>query len=245
MVEKCFFCDVQKRRDDKIIIENKDFFSRYDDFPISKGHVEVIPKRHIRSFVELSPGQLKSFFNLLKKTKIILQEKFNPDGFNIGINEGESAGQSIPHLHIHVIPRYRGDVKNPRGGVRNIFPDKADYVPDAQKIPSLKNYFQNKIVYNKLIRDRIPEIIEKGGKNPIVHVASDTEYWKSLREKLKEEVLEFDKDSSMEEFADVLEVLNAIGNFKKFSREDVKKIKEEKAEKRGRFRKRLILDEVN
>jgi predicted house-cleaning noncanonical NTP pyrophosphatase (MazG superfamily) len=99
--------------------------------------------------------------------------------------------------------------------------------------------------YNKLVRDKIPEIIKKSGKNPITHVASEEEYWKSLREKLKEEVFEFDKDPSMEEFADVLEVLDAIGNFKKFKRDEIKNIKEEKAEKRGRFKKRLILDEVS
>ena len=99
--------------------------------------------------------------------------------------------------------------------------------------------------YNKLIRDKIPEIIKNNGKNSITHIASDSEYWKSLKKKLKEEVMEFDKDSSEEEFADILEVLEAIKDFKKFNQNNIEDIKEKKAEERGRFKKKLILDEVN
>jgi|SRR3989344_2089510 len=99
--------------------------------------------------------------------------------------------------------------------------------------------------YNKLIRDKIPEIIKNNGKNPITHIASDNEYWESLKEKLKEEVIEFDKDSNEEEFADVLEVLEAIKDFKNFNQNNIEEIKEKKAEERGKFKKKLILDEVN
>ena len=144
MTKKCLFCDIQKQKDDKRILENEDFFSRYDDgFPVSKGHAEVIPKDHIPSLFDLSAQQSANCYDLLKKTKNLIQEKFNPDGFNIGVNEGKAAGQSIPHLHIHIIPRYRGDVKNPRGGIRNVFPDKADYIPEIKKIPSLRDYFSD------------------------------------------------------------------------------------------------------
>ncbi len=140
MAKKCFFCDIQEQKDDKRIIENEDFFSRFDDFPVSKGHAEIILKIHIASIFELSSQQIQNLFSLLNETKKLLEEEFNPDGFNIGINDGEFAGQSIFHLHIHLIPRYIGDVKNPRGGVRNIFPSRADYTPEIKKIPSRKDY---------------------------------------------------------------------------------------------------------
>jgi len=140
MIQKCFFCDIQKQKDNKRIIENKDFFSRYDDFPVSNGHAEIIPKSHISSIFELSTQQISGLFELLTETKKIIEKKFNPDGFNIGVNEGESAGQSVFHLHVHLIPRYKGDVKNPRGGIRNIFSKNADYTPEAKKIPSRKDY---------------------------------------------------------------------------------------------------------
>lgn len=143
MTKKCFFCDIQKQKDNKKILENEDFFSRYDDFPVSKGHTEVISKDHISSLFDLSTQQLANCYDLLKKTKNLIQEKFKPDGFNIGVNEGKAAGQSIPHLHIHIIPRYNGDVKNPRGGIRNIFPKKADYIPEMEKIPSLRDYISD------------------------------------------------------------------------------------------------------
>lgn len=99
--------------------------------------------------------------------------------------------------------------------------------------------------YNKLIRDKIPEIIKSKGKTSTTHIASDEEYWKSLKEKLKEEVIEFDKDSNEEEFADVLEVLEAIKEFKNFNQDNIEHIKEKKAKEKGKFKEKIILDEVN
>ena len=97
--------------------------------------------------------------------------------------------------------------------------------------------------YNKLVRDNIPEyIVSKGGK-PIIHVADDAEYWQKLKEKLSEEVQEFQKDENMEELADLLEVLDAIVDFKQFNKEEVNKIREKKAEERGKFKKKIILEE--
>lgn len=97
--------------------------------------------------------------------------------------------------------------------------------------------------YNKLVRDNIPEIIESKGEKAVTHIATETEYWEKLKEKLTEEVKEFSEAESIEELADVLEVLDAIIAYKKFTPEDIEKIKSEKAQKRGKFDKRIILEE--
>ena len=109
------------------IIENKYAFAIYDSYPATKGHSLVIPKRQIKEIFELNKEEYESCFELVRKVKDLLITKFKPEGFNIGVNCGEVAGQTIFHAHIHVIPRYKGDVPNPRGGVRNIIPGKGDY----------------------------------------------------------------------------------------------------------------------
>ena len=111
----------------KKIIENENAFAIYDGFPVSKGHVLVIPKRVVAEIFDLNDEEYSSCFNLVKDVKKILEEEFKPDGFNIGINNGEKAGQTIFHAHVHVIPRYSGDVDNPRGGIRHVIPGKGDY----------------------------------------------------------------------------------------------------------------------
>ena len=97
---------------------------------------------------------------------------------------------------------------------------------------------------SKLVRDKIPETIRKDNQKPIIHTANDSEYWQSLKDKLKEEVNEFDKESSKEEFADILEVLEAIGKLKHFNPKEIKQIKEDKAKLRGKFEKRIILEKI-
>jgi diadenosine tetraphosphate (Ap4A) HIT family hydrolase len=98
-----------------------------DAYPVSPGHTLILPKRHIASFFETTEAERKDLLELLERTRDELQSKHKPDGFNIGINDGRAAGQTVMHLHIHLIPRYAGDREDPRGGVRWIFPDKADY----------------------------------------------------------------------------------------------------------------------
>ena len=97
--------------------------------------------------------------------------------------------------------------------------------------------------YNKLVRDKIPEYIRKKGETAITRIADETEYWQKLKEKLIEEINEFNKNENTEEFADILEVIDTIAEYKKFDRKEIEKIKAEKAEAKGKFRKRIILDE--
>jgi diadenosine tetraphosphate (Ap4A) HIT family hydrolase len=137
----CFFCDIQEQRDSQLITANDFFVARYDDFPVAKGHAEIFPKEHIESVFDLPAEQQWAFFDILNKVKSILAEKYQPDGFNIGINEGRAAGKTMDHLHLHVIPRYWRDIASPRDGVRNIIPTKGDYKKDIQARPDRIKYF--------------------------------------------------------------------------------------------------------
>ena len=98
-----------------------------DAFPVSPGHTLIIPRRHVGSFFELTPPERARMFELLTQAKAELDGTLQPDGFNIGINDGAAAGQTVAHLHLHLIPRYRGDTPDPRGGVRWVLPAKAKY----------------------------------------------------------------------------------------------------------------------
>ena len=120
----CPFCDVHNPC---IILENEIAFAIYDGFPVSPGHSLIIPRRHISSFFEATSEEQLSFLDLISKVQQLLKNEYSPDGFNIGINDGEAAGQTVMHLHIHLIPRYLGDVEDPRGGLRWIIPEKAVY----------------------------------------------------------------------------------------------------------------------
>jgi diadenosine tetraphosphate (Ap4A) HIT family hydrolase len=120
----CHFCQINEL---KIVLANSRALAIYDGYPISPGHTLIIPKRHIASFFELTAEEQTAMLALLAEMRQILQKERNPDGFNIGINDGVAAGQTVMHLHIHLVPRYADDMTDPRGGVRWIFPDKAAY----------------------------------------------------------------------------------------------------------------------
>lgn len=102
-------------------------FAIEDKFPVSKGHTLIIPKRKISNYFELSFQEQSACWYLLNLVKKDLVKNFSPAGFNIGININEAAGQTVPHSHIHIIPRYEGDVESPRGGVRGVIPSKKEY----------------------------------------------------------------------------------------------------------------------
>ena len=119
----CPFCNVEREK----ILETEMSFAIYDGFPVNEGHALIIPKKHIANYFDLSLEEQKDCIELLNRVKAIVQEKYNPDGFNVGININEAAGQTVPHVHIHLIPRYDGDVELPRGGVRGVIPGKKNY----------------------------------------------------------------------------------------------------------------------
>lgn len=121
---QCPFCTLDSSR---IIASNDHAVAILDGFPVSKGHTLIIPKRHIASLFEATVEEQTALLELLAQARQQLQDDLKPDGFNIGINDGSAAGQTVMHLHIHLIPRYAGDQPDPRGGVRWIFPDKAAY----------------------------------------------------------------------------------------------------------------------
>jgi len=120
----CPFCTLPRER---ILGENKHAVWIRDGYPVSPGHSLVIPRRHVGSFFEVTDEERGDMLALLDLAKAAAADEFNPDGYNVGINDGPSAGQTVPHLHIHLIPRFKGDMPDPRGGVRWIIPAKADY----------------------------------------------------------------------------------------------------------------------
>ncbi|WP_298393721.1 HIT family protein [Flavobacterium sp.] len=111
----------------ELIVETATVFSFYDKYPVTEGHALIVPKRLVSNYFDLTLKEQMACWIVANKVKTILQEKFNPDGFNIGINIKEEAGQTVPHCHIHIIPRYKGDVENPRGGIRGVIPSKKEY----------------------------------------------------------------------------------------------------------------------
>lgn len=137
--KKDFFCKVaQKEVDRPLIGENDTFMALADGYGVTPGHALIVPKEHIESFFSLTSKQLQDAFSLLKdcKEKILGNitdrqakgEPINaPTGFNIGINEGAQAGRTVHHLHMHLIPRYPGDMDDPKGGVRGVIPEKQKY----------------------------------------------------------------------------------------------------------------------
>lgn len=124
MAESCIFCIPGP---EETILENQYAYARYDKTPVSPGHLLIIPKRHFKSIFDATNTEYDALWNLIKTARSFLDTKFSPDGYNIGINDGSAAGQTIMHLHIHLIPRYFGDTKDPRGGVRGVIPGKQQY----------------------------------------------------------------------------------------------------------------------
>ena len=123
--KECIFCNLDPNRE--IIAQNDLALAFFDAFPVNPGHALIIPKRHVADYFDLTEDEVAAMQVLLREVKAIVEKRFNPDGYNIGVNVNAAAGQSVFHVHMHLIPRYKGDVENPKGGVRGVIPSKQKY----------------------------------------------------------------------------------------------------------------------
>lgn len=126
-MNECIFCTLPET---DILSENEMAQAFFDKFPVNEGHALIIPKRHFASLFEATQEEIKSIWQLVEQVKEELDKRLHPDGYNVGVNVGAAAGQTVFHLHVHVIPRYQGDVSDPRGGIRKI---KKSLVPYAEE----------------------------------------------------------------------------------------------------------------
>jgi len=120
----CPFCTIDPTR---ILHESGLVRILRDGFPVSPGHLLLVPRRHIVSWFDATPEEQQALTSAIAVARSLVEQEHQAHGYNVGMNLGEAAGQTVMHLHLHVIPRYRGDVASPRGGVRHVIPAKADY----------------------------------------------------------------------------------------------------------------------
>jgi diadenosine tetraphosphate (Ap4A) HIT family hydrolase len=114
-----------------VIAENALAYARRDNNALSRGHVLVVPKRHVANFFDMNPEEQGAVLALLNQAERSIRKEHSPDGYNIGVNVGKAGGQSRMHVHVHLIPRYAGDVPDPRGGIRCVLPAKSNRVKGA------------------------------------------------------------------------------------------------------------------
>lgn len=112
---------------EEIVASNDRAYARADRYPVSPGHLLIVPYRHVPTYFEATDEERAALLDLVSRCRSLIEEAYHPDGYNIGINVGAAAGQTVPHLHVHLIPRYVGDVPDPRGGVRGVVPAKKSY----------------------------------------------------------------------------------------------------------------------
>ncbi|WP_078410133.1 HIT family protein [Priestia abyssalis] len=120
----CPFCLLPK---ESILLENDHAIAFFDKYPVQQGHLLIVPKRHIKTYFDASMAEVAAIHALLHEGKQMLDAKYQPDGYNIGVNVGEFGGQTVMHLHVHLIPRYQGDIEDPRGGIRKAIPNLVPY----------------------------------------------------------------------------------------------------------------------
>lgn len=119
----CIFCKFGNSEVNTVFRRQRLVYARLDNFPASPGHVELVPFRHVVSFFDLTQAEVRDLFALAQRIRDWQESRYKPDGYTIGINDGAAAGQTVGHLHMHIIPRRHGDVPNPTGGIRRIFPE--------------------------------------------------------------------------------------------------------------------------
>ena len=116
---------------DRVFYRGETVFALWDAYPVNPGHALIIPNRHLGSWFEATEEEQAELLQVVSVVREEIEAFRSPDGYNIGINDGFSAGQTVGHLHLHVIPRYEGDVADPRGGIRWVIPDRAPYWEDV------------------------------------------------------------------------------------------------------------------
>jgi len=121
----CPFC---LPAEDRIAFEDRLTRALWDAFPVSEGHLLIVPRRHVPTWFDATAEERAALTAGIDRGRDLIASRHRPDGFNIGINVGEAAGQTVFHLHVHLIPRYSGDVPDPRGGVRHVIPGKGNYL---------------------------------------------------------------------------------------------------------------------
>lgn len=124
-VDECVFCDIiDGTSDAEVLLKTDDYLCFLDKYPVTQGHALVVPKTHVQYLEEADSVALYKF---LERAISEIQRRYEPDAVNIGLNDGPAAGQTIPHIHWHVIPRYKGDIEDPTGGVRGVIPAERTY----------------------------------------------------------------------------------------------------------------------
>ena len=121
----CPFCSVAEAL---VVADNELALALFDKYPVTPGHVLVCPRRHVASFFDLTEAEMVAVLRLVREIKSRCDARLQPLGYNIGVNVGPAAGQTVSHVHVHLIPRYDGDVEDPTGGVRNVIPGKGNYL---------------------------------------------------------------------------------------------------------------------
>ena len=124
----CVFCDVLSG--EEIFERGANYAAFFDAFPVSPGHLLIVPLRHLESFFDFDNDEAAELYPFVARCKDALDRQFAPSAYNLGVNAGRAAGQTVMHAHLHLIPRYAGDVTDPRGGIRAVFPEKSRYWVD-------------------------------------------------------------------------------------------------------------------
>jgi len=123
----CPFCNLSR---EQILLENELALAFYDKYPVQKGHLLIIPKRHAMTYFDATLDEIIAMHQLVHQGKELLEKEYHPEGYNLGVNVGYYGGQTVMHLHLHLIPRYPGDIKDPRGGIRKAIPNLVAYPPE-------------------------------------------------------------------------------------------------------------------